>query len=69
MLGEHIRYSKLPAYDLAAFSKSVVIERFNGLYVLILTLASALMTALGLGGARVCLARIIRERGVTREKA
>ena len=69
VLGEHIRYSRMPAYDLAAFSKSVIIERFNGLYVLTLTLAAALLTALEMSAVRVCLSYIISGKEASNEKA
>lgn len=69
VLGEHIRYSRLPAYDLAAFSKSVVIERFNGLYVLILTLAAVSFAAVSLNAVRLCLYHIISGRKAACEKA
>lgn len=69
VLGEHIHYSKMPAYDLAAFSKSVLIERFNGLYTLILTLSAAVMAALGMSTVRVCVISIAKRKEVTNETA
>lgn len=69
VLGEHIRYSRMPAYDLAAFSNSIIIERFNGLYVLILCISTAVLAAVCLNAVRLCIGAIISKKGVSYEKA
>ncbi|MBR6338117.1 MAG: hypothetical protein IKR76_10380 [Ruminococcus sp.] len=67
-LGEHISRSRLPSYDMAAFSKSLLIERFGGLYVLIFALSALVHTAVCANALRLCVAAITRKE-VRCEKA
>lgn len=68
-LGEHIRYLGLPAYDMASFSKSVIIERFNGLFMGLVTIAAVTKTALELYALRLCVGRLVIREGAADEKA
>ncbi len=68
VLGEHAKNARLPAYELAAFSKSVLIERFNGLFMMCMTLAAIVKTALEMHALKLCAMRLSVRRGAN-EKA
>ena len=53
VLGEHIHYSALASYDLAAYSKSVIIERFNGLFMGLMTIAAVTRAAVELHAVKL----------------
>ena len=69
VLGAHTRFSRLPSYDLSAYSKSVIIERFNGLFMMLITLSAIIKTALEMHALRRCAETLLIRKAALNEKA
>ena len=69
VVGEHSHFSRLPAYDLSAYSKSVLVERFNGLFMGLVTLAAVTKTALEMYALRRCAEKLVVGKEALNEKA